>query len=432
MELQAGLTLIIAFAVLLIMSVPISISIGLASFITILFFLPFDMSIFIISQSFVSGIDSFSLLAVPFFILAGMLMNSGGIAERLINLAKVLVGRVPGSLLHTNIVGNMLFGSISGSSVAAAAAMGGAIGPMQKKEGYDPKFSAAANIASAPIGLVMPPTGVLIIYSVVSGGTSIAALFVAGYLPGILWGLACMVVAYIIAKKNNYPVSERVSFSTGFRVFLDAFPSLFLVFIIIGGIIGGVFTATEASAIAVVYTLILSFVFYRTIKLKDLPKILIDSATMTCVIMFLVASSSVMSWVMAFTGIPEAVSSLLINISSNPIVLLLIMNVFLLVIGTIVDITPAVLIFTPIFLPIAQSIGMDPVHFGIMLVMNLSIGNITPPAGSALFVGSSIAGLDIEDVIKPLLPFYAALIVVLLLVAFVPAITMFLPNLFGL
>lgn len=432
MELTAGLLLIIVFAILLILSVPISISIGLASLVTILWFLPWDMSIFIVSQRFVTGIDSFSLLAVPFFILAGMLMNSGGIAERLINFAKVLVGRVPGSLLHTNVVGNMLFGSISGSSVAAAAAMGGAIGPMQKKDGYDPKFSAAANIASAPVGLIMPPTGVLIIYSVATGGTSIAALFMAGYLPGILWGLAVMTVAFFIAKKNNYPVSEKVGFSTGFRVFLEAFPSLFLVFIIIGGIITGIFTATEASAIAVAYTFILSFFVYRSLKLKDMPKILTDAASMTCVIMFLVASSSVMSWVMAFTGIPEALSSLLLGITSNPIILLLMMNVFLLLIGTIVDITPAVLIFTPIFYPIAQSLGMDPVHFGIMLVMNLSIGNITPPAGSALFVGCSVADLDLEDVIKPMLPFYGALVVVLLLVTYIPAISMLLPNLLGL
>lgn len=432
MALQAGLILFVSFMVLLSLSAPISISIVISSLITILAVVPFDMSIFSISQKFVTGIDSFSLLAVPFFILSGILMNSGGIAERLINLGKLFVGRVPGSLAQTNVLGNMLFGSVSGSSVAAAAAIGGVMGPLQEKEGYDPKFSAAVNIASAPIGLIIPPTGVLIIYSLVSGGTSVAALFLAGYIPGILWAIMCMLVAFIIAKKNKYPtISKKNTFKDSFRIFLDAFPSILLIFIIMGGIIKGIFTATEASSIAVVYTFILSVVVYRSISIKELPKILTETALVTCVIMFLVASSSVMSWVMTFTGIPAAISSGLMSISSNPVVLLILMNVFLLLIGTVIDITPGVLIFTPIFLPIAESFGMDKVHFGIMLVMNLSIGNITPPAGSALFVGSSVAKLNLEDVIKPLLPFYAGIIVVLMLVTYIPKITMFLPNLFG-
>lgn len=430
MALQAGLVLIIVFLIMLVLSVPISVSIVIASIATIITVMPMDMAIFASAQKIVTGLDSFTLLAVPFFILSGILMNNGGIAERLINFAKVLVGKMPGSLAHTNILGNMLFGSLSGSSVAAAAAIGGVMGPLQKKEGYDPKFSAAVNISSAPTGLIIPPSGTLIIYSLVSGGTSVAALFIAGYLPGILWGLACMVVAFIIAKRRKYPVAERVPFKVAVKTFLDAIPSLMLIVIVIGGILGGIFTATEAAAVAVAYTFILSLI-YRAVKISDIPRITMDAVEITAVIMLLVAASSIMSWVMAFTGIPSAISELIMGISDNPIIILLILNIFLLFIGTFMDITPAVLIFTPIFLPIVTSFGMDPVHFGIMIVMNLSIGNITPPVGSALFVGASIANLDLEDVLKPLIPFYAAIIVVLLLVTYIPEISMFLPRMFG-
>ena len=430
MALQAGLVLLIVFVVMLILSVPISVSIVIASITAILSVIPMDMAILTSAQKLVTGIDSFTLLAVPFFILSGILMNNGGIAERLINFAKVLVGKMPGSLAHTNVLGNMLFGSLSGSSVAAAAAIGGVMGPLQKKEGYDPKFSAAVNIASAPTGLIIPPSGTLIIYSLVSGGTSVAALFIAGYLPGILWGIACMVVGYIVAKRRKYPVSERVPIKVAIKTFIDAIPSLMLIVVVIGGILGGIFTATEAAAVAVVYTLILSLI-YRSVKLSDLPRIILESVEITAVIMLLVAASSVMSWIMAFTGIPTAISGMIMGISDNPIVILLILNLFLLFIGTFMDITPAVLIFTPIFLPIVTSFGMDPIHFGIMLVMNLSIGNITPPVGSALFVGASVAKLDLEDVIKPLIPFYVAILITLMLVTYIPEISLLLPRLLG-
>ena len=325
----------------------------------------------------------------------------------------------------------MLFGSISGSSVASAVAIGGVMGPMQKKEGYDPRFSAAANIASAPTGLLIPPSQTLIIYSLASGGTSIAALFIAGYLPGILWGLLCMVVAFLIAKREKYPLPERVTFKIAMKTFFDAIPSLMLIVIVIGGILAGIFTATEAAAVAVLYTVLLSFA-YKTVKVKDLPRIINESVILTCMIMLLVAASSVMSWVMSFTGIPQMISELLLGISDNPIIILLVMNIFLLIVGTFMDITPAVLIFTPIFLPIVTGFGMDPVHFGIMIVMNLCVGNITPPVGSALFAGVSVAKVELEDVIKPLLPFYGAIVVALLLVTYIPGISMVLPKLFGL
>lgn len=431
MAIQAGLIMVAIFVVLLALSVPISVSIAIASIVSVLTVLPPDMAIFTSGQKLVTGIDSFSLLAVPFFILSGILMNNGGIAARLVNFAKVLVGRMPGALGHSNILGNMLFGSLSGSSVAAAAAIGGVMGPLMKKDGYDPRYAAAVNIASAPTGLIIPPSGVLIIYSLVSGGTSIAALFLAGYLPGILWGLGCVIVGYIIAKRNSYPVSERVSIRVAVKTFIEAIPSLLMIVIVIGGIIGGIFTATEAAAVAVAYTFLLSFVFYRTVKVKDIPRIILETVEITSIIMFLVAASGVMSWVMAFTGLPALISDMILNISSNPLVILLILNIFLLILGTFMDITPAVLIFTPIFLPIVQNFGMDPVHFGIMMVLNLSIGNITPPVGSALFVGASIANLDLEDVIKPLIPFYVAIIVVLLAVTYIPEISMILPKLAG-
>ena len=358
-------------------------------------------------------------------------MNNGGIAMRLINFAKLISGRLPGSLAHTNVVGNMLFGSISGSSVAAAAAIGGVMSPLQEKEGYDRTYSAAVNIASAPTGLLIPPSGLLIIFSLVSGGTSVAALFMAGYLPGILWGLATMVVACMIAKKKKYPVAPKITISQGFKVLLDAIPSLLLIVIVIGGIIAGVFTATEGAAIAVAYSLLLSL-FYRTLKWKQLPKMLLETVEITAVIMFLVGTSTMLSLVMAFTGIPTAISNGILGITDNPILILLMMNIILLIIGTFMDITPAVLIFTPIFLPIVESFGMDPVHFGIMIVFNLCIGNITPPVGSALFVGCSIGKVDIERVVKPILPFYAAIMIVLLIVTYIPQISLVLPQLFGL
>lgn len=427
---ETGLVMVISFIILMAMGVPISVATGIASFIAAIMIVPFDVAIFTAAQKMVTGIDSFSLLAVIFFILSGIIMNNGGIALRLVNLAKLMGGSLPGSLAHTNVVGNMLFGSISGSAVAAAAAIGGTMAPLQEKEGYNKAYSAAVNIASSPAGLLIPPSGAFIIYSMVSGGTSIAALFLAGYVPGILMGLTVMAIAYYIAKKEKYPVAKRPSFSEGIKVIIDAIPSLLLIVIVIGGIVAGVFTATEGSAVAVLYSVILSII-YKTLKWSDVPKILSETVVMTGIVLFLVAASSIMSWVMAFSGIPAAISEAVLSISDNPIVILLIINVVLLLVGTVMDITPAILIFTPIFLPIVTQIGMDPVHFGIVLVFNLCIGIVSPPSGSSLFVGCSVGGVSIEAVTRPLLIFMAGLIVTLLLVTYVPAITLFVPKLFG-
>lgn len=427
---ETGLVMVISFIILMAMGVPISVATGIASFIAAIMIVPFDVAIFTAAQKMVTGIDSFSLLAVIFFILSGIIMNNGGIALRLINLAKLMGGSLPGSLAHTNVVGNMLFGSISGSAVAAAAAIGGTMAPLQEKEGYNKAYSAAVNIASSPAGLLIPPSGAFIIYSMVSGGTSIAALFLAGYVPGILMGLTVMAIAYFIAKKEKYPVAKRPSFSEGTKIIIEAIPSLLLIVIVIGGIVAGVFTATEGSAVAVLYSVILSII-YKTLKWSHVPKILGETVVMTGIVLFLVAASSIMSWVMAFSGIPAAISEAVLSISDNPIVILLIINVVLLLVGTVMDITPAILIFTPIFLPIVTQIGMDPVHFGIVLVFNLCIGIVSPPSGSSLFVGCSVGGVSIEAVTRPLLIFMAGLIVTLLLVTYVPAITLFVPKLFG-
>ena len=432
LALSTGLILLAVFPVLLLIGIPISVTIGISSVLSILTALPWENAVFTAAQRIFTGINSFSLIAIPFFVLAGIIMNNGGIAIKLVNFATLLSGKLPGSLAHTNVVGNMLFGAISGSGTAAAAAIGGTMSPLQDEAGYDKDFSAAVNIASAPTGLLIPPSNSLIIYSLVSGGTSGAALFMAGYIPGILWGLGVMVVAFFIAKKRGYKNNaERPTFMQALKIFLDAVPSLSLIIIIIGGIIRGIFTATEGAAIAVVYSLLLSMLFYKSIKIKDLPRILLESINMTAMIVFLIGVSSIMSWVLAFTNVPTYITQLILGISDNPVIILLIMNVLLLVVGTFMDLTPAILIFTPIFLPIAQNLGMDTIQFGIMLVFNLCIGTITPPVGNTLFVGCRVAKTKIEGVIKNILPFYVSIFVVLMLVTFIPAISLFLPRIMG-
>ena len=425
---QIGLLLLASFFLMLALSVPVSISLIVSSLVTVSAALPLDLSTFVACQKMVSGVDSFSLLAVPFFILTGVLMNTGGIAQRLINLAKAFVGRIPGGLAHTNIVGNTMFGALSGSAVAASIAVGGVMLPEEEAAGYDKKFAAAANVASAPTGLIIPPSGILIIYAVLSG-SSVVGMIMSGYVPGILWCLACMAVAFIVAKKNKYPTTERVPASELFKYFVDAIPSILLIVIIIGGISSGIFTATESAAVAVAYTIFLAMVVYKSIKPSDLPRILREACETTAVIMFLIAASAVMSFVLSFTGLPDAIGNALLSVSDNKYVILLLINLLLLVAGMFMDITPTVLIFAPIFLPVVKSFGMDPIHFGIMMVMNLGVGNITPPVGSSLFSGCQVANMDMEDMVKPLLPFYAAIFIALLLVAYVPWFSMVIPNL---
>jgi tripartite ATP-independent transporter DctM subunit len=418
--------------VLLAIGAPISIAIGSASFGAMLVILPFGSATVTAAQRIFVGLDSFALLAIPFFILAGNLMNSGGIAIRLVNCAKLLAGFLPGPLAQTNVLANMLFGSISGSGVASAAAIGGIMSPIQKKEGYDPAYAAAVNIASAPTGMLIPPSNALIMYATVAGSVSVSALFMAGYVPGILWGLGVMIVAAIFALRrglaSKVPAEHRAS---AVRVLLEAIPCVLMIVVVIGGILIGAFTATEASAIAVVYSLVLGFA-YRNLKVADLPNVFLETAKMTAIVIFMLAASSIMSWVMAFTSIPSLIATSLLSITDNFILILLIMNLVLLLVGTFMDPTPAILIFTPIFLPICAKFGMDPVQFGIMMVFNLSLGTITPPVGPILFTGCKIAKLKIEDVFKPLLAFFGVIFAVLMLVTFVPAVSLALPQAMGL
>ena len=432
MDIIGIVVLVVSFFFLLTVGVPIAYSIGVSGVLTMLVHIDSLPALTTYALRMASGLDSFALLAIPFFILAGNIMNSGGIALRLIDFAKVLVGRLPGGLAVVNVVANMLFGAISGSAAAAASAIGSIMTPEMRKAGYDPHFSAAVNISSATTGMTIPPSNVLIVYSLASGGVSVSALFMAGYLPGILTGIALMIVAALFAAKAGYPVGERVPFKEAMRCFFRAVPSLMLLVIVIGGILAGWFTATEASAIAVLYALLLSF-FYKELTWKELPEVLLRSARTTAIVLLLVATCTGLSWIMSYENIPQTVSRLLLAISDNPVVILLLINVILLAVGIFMDMTPAVLIFTPIFLPIAtQQLGMDPVHFGIMMVLNLCVGLCTPPVGSVLFIGCSVAGVRIDQVIRPLVPLFVAMVVVLLLVAFLPDLSLLIPRLFGL
>lgn len=430
METISILVLIVSFIFFLSFGVPIAYSLGLSAVLTLIVNVDSLASFTTLAQRMATGLDSFTLLAIPFFILAGQLMNRGGIAIRLIDFAKVLVGRFPGGLAFVNIVANMLFGAISGSAGASASAIGGFMTPIMEKEGYNRPFCAAVNITSATTGLIIPPSNILIVYSLASGGVSIAALFIAGYIPGILIGLTLMLVAGYYSHRYGIEVAEKVSFKYGVVKFLDALPSLLLLVIVIGGIIGGIFTATEASGIAVLYTLILSFI-YREIKFRDLPHIILSTVGIVSIVMLLIATSIALSWVLSFENIPQNISSTLLSISNSKITLFLIINMVLLIVGIFMDMTPAVLIFTPIFLPVVIKFGVDPIHFGIVMIMNLCVGLCTPPVGAVLFIGCSVADVRIEQVVKPLLPFFAAMIVSLLLVTYIPQLSIWLPRLFG-
>ena len=430
MEFLPVIILVLSFIFFICIGTPVAWSISISSLLTIIVSIPLLPAVTTIAQRMATALDSFALLAIPFFILSGQLMTQGGIADRLIRFAKTIVGALPGGLALINIISAMLMGAIAGSAMASASAMGSILGPEMEKEGYAKQYGAAVNITSATIGLIIPPSNVLIVYSLASGGVSIAALFLAGYIPGILTGLFLMIVAGIWAKKHHYKTFKRSSLNEIAHSFLIAFPSLLLLVIVIGGIVGGLFTATEASAIAVLYSTVLGFV-YKEIKFNDIPKILLDSAKTSAVVMLLIAASMGMSWIMSYENIPQNLSDFLLNISDNKIIILFIINILLLFVGIFMDITPAVLIFTPIFLPVVKTLGIDPIQFGIMMVLNLCIGLCTPPVGSVLFVGIGIAKTSIEKVIRPLLPMFFAMILALILITFIPQITLWLPRIFN-
>jgi tripartite ATP-independent transporter DctM subunit len=427
----AIMVLVGSFIILLVLNVPVAFCMGIATLLAVLVIgnLP---SFLIVAQKMATGIDSFALLAIPFFILSGLLMGRGGIARRLIDFANVLFGRFRGGLAFVNIMTCMLFGSISGSAAAAVSSVGGFMVPIMNKMGYHRDFNAAVSVTAATTGLLIPPSNIMIVYSLATGGMcSIAAMFIAGILPGIFVGLALMFVAGVISAKRNYGKGEKFPFAESFKRFIKAIPALFLIVIVLGGILGGIFTATEASAIAVVYAFILSVIVYREIKIKDLPAIILQCAVTTAVVMILIATSMAMSWFLAYQNIPQNISASLLGLTANKVIILLIINLILLAAGTFMDMTPAVLIFTPIFLPVIKSLGMDPLHFGIIMIMNLCVGLCTPPVGTCLFLGCGIAQTTVTKVMRHILPFFAAMIIVLFICTYVPDISLVLPRLFG-
>ena len=431
MAIQSLLIILVVLAVLLVVGVPISYAIGISSLAAILQVVPLDVSVLTAAQRTFVGMSKFSLTAIPFFVLAGNLMNQGGIAKRLVDFVLAILGKLPGSLLVTNAGANALFGAISGSASAAAAAVGSMVKEGEEEQGYDKALCAATNAASAPSGLLIPPSNALITYSLVSGGTSVAALFLAGYIPGVIWAVCCIIVAIIIAKKNGYKGTPgKFDWKNLGVATLRAIPALSLIIVVIGGIVAGVFTATEGSAIAVVYALILG-ICYRNITLKSFWKIVVDSAKMSGMIVFLIGVSNIMGWVMAFTQIPQAISAALLGLTNNYVIILLIMNVILLIAGTFMDVTPAILIFTPLFLPIVKTFGMNPIQFGLILVYNLCIGNITPPVGNTLFVAIKVGDTTLAKVIPYMLMYYVAILVGLLLVTYIPAVSLGLPMAAG-
>lgn len=427
-----GAVLLVVFVLLLALDVPVAFCIGVATLAALLLSLDPGPAIATMAQRMLSGLDSFALLAIPLFILSGILMGQGGIARRLIDFAKCLVGMLPGGLAIVNVLSCTLFGAISGSAIAANSAVGGFMIPAMEREGYSRDFGAAVTAASSTTGLLIPPSNIMIVYAVASGGVSIAALFVGGYLPGLLVSLLLIAVCLLYARSRGMQGSGRTSLRETVRAGWRALPSLMLIVVVIGGIIAGIFTATEAGAIAVLYALALSWPIYREISFRDLYPILLKSAETTAIVMFLIAASVAMSWVLAYHDIPSQIATTMLALSDNPLVILLIINLALLLVGAFMDMTPAVLIFTPIFLPVAVELGMSPLHFGIMMVLNLCIGLCTPPVGTVLFLGCSVGRSNVLSVSRSLIPFYVAMFVTLLLITYVPALSLWLPGVLGL
>ncbi len=426
--------MLITFFVLLSLEVPIAFCLGISSLAALITI--GDIPAFlVVSQRMLNGMNSFTLLAIPFFILAGLFMGRGGIAKKLIDFANVLVGKLPGGLGFVNILTCMLFGSISGSAGAAVSSVGGFMIPLMNKYGYNREFNTSITVTAATTGLLIPPSNVMIIYSLATGGTvSIATIFVAGIIPGILVGLALMAMAGVIAARRNYgrEAGQSVKVSDAPAAFIKALPAIFLIVIIMGGILSGVFTPTEASAIAVVYAFALSVFFYREVKLNEVPSILVDCAKITAVVLFLIGTSMSTSWILAYNNIPEKIMAAMSAFSSNKYVILLLINIILLIVGMFMDMTPAILIFTPIFLPVVMKLGVHPIHFGIIMLMNLCIGLCTPPVGTVLFIGCGIGDTTVVKVTKHLLPFFVSMIFALLICTYIEWFSLWLPNFIGL
>lgn len=417
------------FALLVVLRVPVALSLALAAILEAIYL---GVPLPTVGQRMVASLDAFALLAIPFFILGGEIMSAGGISNRLIRLAGLIVGRLRGGLGMVNIGASTFFGALSGSSVADVSAIGSATIPMMKKKGYDTDYAVCVTITGAAQAVMIPPSHNLIIYSTAAGGVSIGALFVAGIIPGLVLGLALMTFAYAIAVRRGYPKEELVPVSEVPRIIWDGLLSLLMPAIILGGILSGVFTATESAAIACVYAFVLTFGVYRDIPLSGMLPILRRTARTLGVVLFIIAAAGAFGYFLTFLRIPAIVTEGLLSISTSAVVILLLVNLLLLVLGAIMDMAPLILITTPILLPVATDLGMDPVQFGIMLLLNLAIGLITPPVGNVLFVGCAIGGISIEDVTRSLALFLIPMLIVLLLITFVPALSMALPGALGL
>jgi tripartite ATP-independent transporter DctM subunit len=415
------------FALLIIIKFPIAFSLAFSAFATAAYK---GISLGAITQKMVSGVDSFNLLAIPFFILAGEIMSAGGISDRIVKLADVFVGRMRGGLAMVNILDSMFFGGISGSSVADTSSLGAIVIPMMKKQGYDADYSVCVTISSACQGVLIPPSHNMIIYAAAIGGLSVGKLFMAGLVPGILLGIALGITTYVIAVKRNYPKGGKYTFKEAVKIIIDSGLGMFTAVLIIGGVFTGIVTANESAVLACIWGLIVALFFYREITVKDLWPILKRTLHTLAMVMTLIAASSAFGYMMTVLRIPTLITQGLLSISHNRIVLLLLINFALLVLGCVMDMAPLILIAAPILVPVVTSpaIGMDPVQFGIVMMLNLSVGLLTPPVGTVLFVGSSIAGIKIEETAKAMVPFYITMVVVLLLLTFVPAFSMTVPN----
>lgn len=422
------IALLIGFVVLLALNVPVAICLGIAAIIAVASIGDVPAG-YLVAQRIATGIASFPLLAIPFFVLSGLLLGEGGMARRLIDFAAALVGRLPGGLAYVNTITCMLFGAVSGSAAAAVSSIGSFMIPQMVANGYRREFSVALTATSATTGLLIPPSNIMIVYAVVAGNVSVAALFLAGVVPGILVGLAIMAAAFVYNRRAG--VAARLEPPPLLRSAAAAMPSLMLIVIVLGGILGGIFSATEASAIAVAYAFVLGVGIYRSIPVRQLPAILLKSAKTTSVVMLLVGTSQAVSWALSYEQVPQTASAALIGLSSNPIVVLLIINLLLLAVGTFMDMTPAVLVFTPILLPAVMALGVDPVHFGIVMIANLCIGLCTPPVGTCLFLGCSVGHTTIARVVPAAIPFFLAMALAMLLITYVPELSLWLPRLFG-
>ena len=421
--------LVFTLGIMLAIGVPVAYAVGISAIIGAWYI---DIPLEAVMIQLTSGVNKFSLLAIPFFILAGAIMAEGGIARRLVNFAYIFVGFIRGGLSLVNIVASTVFGAISGSSVADTASIGSVMIPEMDKKGYPRDFAAAVTASGSVQAILTPPSHNSVIYSLATGGTvSIAALFIAGILPGLLLSLSLMVMCVAFAHKRGYPKGERVPFRQALKIFVDTLWGLMTVVIIMGGILSGIFTATESAAIACLWAFFVTMFIYRDYKWSELPKLMFRTVKTVTIVMILIGFAAAFGAVMTYMQLPMRITEAFTSISDNKYVILMCINIMLLLIGTLMDMAPLILILTPVLLPVTNALGIDPVHFGMIMLVNLGIGLITPPVGSVLFVASAVSKQKIEQVVKAMLPFYLVLFLVLMLVTYIPAISLFLPKLFG-